>query len=79
MPELTDRDELFADRVAQEVTLKLLDAVSHPDFAEKTIDTYSASIQRAVGRAVIKSGLWIIGAGIVFIGWKTGFFEKLLK
>jgi hypothetical protein len=76
---LTAREDAFAERVAQEATARMIAAVTNPEFAERAIDTYSASIQRAVGRAVIKTGLWILGAALLFIGWKIGLFERLLK
>lgn len=76
---LSDKEEALVARVAEATTMRIVAHITDPDFAERAIDTYSASIQRAVGRAVIKTGLWILGAAALWIGWKIGLLEKLLK
>lgn len=75
---LTDKEEAFAARVAEVATAKLIEQVTDPDFAEKAIDTYSSFIQKAVGKAVIKTGLWILLALVAWAGWKLGIFQKML-
>jgi hypothetical protein len=72
-----DRDQALAERVAQQVMNRLLDAVQSDEVAERVISTWGGNMDRIIGRALRRLGFYVL-IGLIAIGsLKLGLLDKL--
>lgn len=61
------RDEALAERVAQKMMARLLDAVQSDDVAERVISTWGGNMDRIIGRALRRLGFYVL-IGLIALG-----------
>lgn len=72
-----DRDRQLAEQVAQQVMMRILDAVQSDEVAERVISTWGGNMDRIIGRALRRLGFYVL-IGLVALGAaKLGLLEKL--
>lgn len=72
-----DRDEALAERVAQKMMARLLDAVQSDDVAERVISTWGGNMDRIIGRALRRLGFYVL-IGLIALGAaKLGLLDKV--
>ena len=71
------RDEALAERVAQKMMARLLDAVQSDDVAERVISTWGGNMDRIIGRALRRLGFYVL-IGLIALGAvKLDLLDKL--
>jgi hypothetical protein len=74
-----DRDRALAEQVAQQVMMRILDAVQSDEVAERVISTWGGNMDRIIGRALRRLGFYVL-IGLVALGAaKLGLLEKLAQ
>lgn len=74
-----DRDEALAERVAQKMMQRLLEAVQSDDVAERVISTWGGNMDRIIGRALRRLGFYVLIGLIAIGGMKLGMLDKLAQ
>lgn len=74
---MSEREKAQAEYIGQVVMSRLLDAAADKDLAGRVIDTWSGELQRIVGRAVIRTVLWVCGVVLFIAALKLGLVDRI--
>ena len=75
--DMSDRERALAEHVAQAVMARILQAVQSDEVAERVISTWGGNIDRVIGRALRRLGLYLVIALIGIGSMKLGLLDKL--
>lgn len=62
-----DRDRALAEQVAQQVMMRILDAIQSDEVAERVISTWGGNMDRIIGRALRRLGFYVL-IGLIALG-----------
>ena len=76
--EMSERDRQFAEAVAQAVMARFLAAVQSDEVAERVMGTWGGNLDRIIGRALRRLGVYLV-IGLIAIGsFKLGLTDKII-
>lgn len=78
-PKMTQRDRDLAELFAQHTVSRLLEAAQNDEVIDRVADKWAGSLQRTVGRTVIRMVFYIAGVALLIGSIKAGLIDRLLE